>query len=218
MAKDSKKAAQMEAEMAQLEGARLSLMNKREPTTADKIVSALPYLLPLLDGLKFGRFLLAENSDNPVVGILGLLYTVYRSIPLSGFLAYLALNFLSSNLSLNRLVRFNMQQAMFVNIALFLPGLLAVATSFIASGTGFEIPQGVTELGSNFFLGPFSSPLCTHLSVPPSASLPIKSHLFHKRLRTACQPSICLTKVVDSSHLKCGMVRKRTAREIRKGK
>jgi hypothetical protein len=153
MALDSKKTAQKEAEMAQLAEARLSIMNEGEPTTTDKIVSALPYLLPLLDGLQFGRFLLAANSGNPVVGILGLLYTAYRSIPLSGFLAYLGINFLSSNLSLNKLVRFNMQQAIFVDIALFLPGLLAAATGLIASGTGFELPPGVTELGSDAVFG-----------------------------------------------------------------
>jgi hypothetical protein len=113
----------------------------------------LPYLLPLLDSLQFGRFLLAENSENPVVGILGLLYTVYRSIPVSGLLAYLGLNFLTSNLSLNKLVRFNTQQAVSVDIALFLPGLLAAATGFIALGAGFEIPPGVTELGSDAVFG-----------------------------------------------------------------
>jgi hypothetical protein len=149
MALDSKKAAQKEAEMAQLAEARLSIMNEGDATTTDKIVSALPYLLPLLDGLQFGRFLLADNSDNPVVNILGLLYTVYRSIPLSGFLAYLGINWLSADLKLNKLVRFNMQQAIFVDIALFLPGLLAAASGLIASGAGFELPPGVTELGSD---------------------------------------------------------------------
>ena len=153
MALDSKKAAQIEAEKALLAETRLSLMNEGEPTTTDKIVSALPYLLPLLDSLQFGRFLLAEHSDNPVVGILGLLYTVYRSIPLGGLLAYLGLNFLTSNLKLNKLVRFNTQQAVFVDIALFVPSLLAAATGFIASGAGFEVSAGVTELGSDAVFG-----------------------------------------------------------------
>ena len=153
MALDSKKADQIEAEKALLAETRLSLMNEGEPTTRDKIVSALPYLLPLLDSLQFGRFLLAEHSDNPVVGILGLLYTVYMSIPLGGLLAYLGLNFLTSNLKLNKLVRFNTQQAVFVDIALFVPSLLAAATGFIASGAGFEVPAGVTELGSDAVFG-----------------------------------------------------------------
>jgi hypothetical protein len=153
MALNSNKAAQMEAEMALIAETRLSLMNEGEPTTTDRIVSALPYLLPLLDSLQFGRFLLAQNQDNPVVNILGLLYTGYRSIPLGGLLAYLGLNFATSNLSLNKLVRFNTQQAVFVDIALFFPGLLAAATGFIATNAGFEIPAGVTELGSDAVFG-----------------------------------------------------------------
>jgi hypothetical protein len=128
---------------------RMSLINEGEPTTTDKIVSVLPYLLPLLDSLYFGRFKLAENSDNPIVGILGLLYTAFRTIPLSGLLVYLGLNFLTSNLRLNKLVRFNTQQAVVVDIALFLPSLLAAATGFVASSAGFELPPGVTELGSD---------------------------------------------------------------------
>ena len=153
MALDSKKADQIEAEKALLAETRLSLMNEGEPTTRDKIVSALPYLLPLLDSLQFGRFLLAQHPDNPVVGILGLLYTGYMSIPLGGLLAYLGLNFLTSNLKLNKLVRFNTQQAVFVDIALFVPSLLAAATGFIASGAGFEVSAGVTELGSDAVFG-----------------------------------------------------------------
>jgi hypothetical protein len=153
MALDSKKTAQKEAEMALLAETRLGLMNEGEPTTTDKIVSSLPYLLPLLDSLQFGRFLLAQNQDNPVVNILGLLYTVYRSIPLGGLLAYLGLNYATSNLSLNKLVRFNTKQAVYVDIALFFPGLLAAATGFIATNAGFEIPQGVTELGSDAVFG-----------------------------------------------------------------
>jgi hypothetical protein len=153
MANDSKKAAQLEAETTQLAEARLSILNEGEPTSTDKIVSALPYLFPLLDSLQFGRFLLAEHTDNPVVNILGLLYTVYRSIPLSGLLAYFGLTFLSSKPTINKLVRFNLEQAVFVDIALILPGLLAAATGFIASGAGFEIPSGVAELGSDAVFG-----------------------------------------------------------------
>jgi hypothetical protein len=72
----SQKAAQMGSDKALLSEACVSLMNEGGLTTTDKVASALPYLLPLLDGLQFGRFLLAENSDNPVVGnqwIVGLL-------------------------------------------------------------------------------------------------------------------------------------------------
>jgi hypothetical protein len=147
------KQAQVEQEKAKLAEAQMDILNDKEPTTTDKLVSVLPYLFPLLDSLQFGRFLLVENSENPFVIALGLLFSLYRSVPFSGFIAYLALNTLSSNPGINRLVRFNMQQAIFLDIALFFPGLLAAIGGLIASGAGASIPPAITELGSDAIFG-----------------------------------------------------------------
>lgn len=148
-ARDEAKAAQKEAEVAQLIESQLELINDREPTNTDKLVSVLPYLFPLMDGLLFGQFLLAGNESNPVVAVLALLYTVYRSIPLSGFLSFFALNAVSNNPSINRLVRYNAQQAVFLDVALFIPGLIAALTGAASSGLGVSIPPMVGELSSD---------------------------------------------------------------------
>ena len=153
LSSEATKTAQKEAEMSKLVEARKDMLNDKEPSTTDKVVSVLPYLFPLLDSLQFGRFLLTENADNPFVMILALLYTLYKAVPFSGFVSFLALNVLSSNPSLNRLVRFNMQQAIFVDIALFFPGLLAALFGLIGSGAGFQIPPGLAELGSDVIFG-----------------------------------------------------------------
>lgn len=147
-AKDAVKTAKLEAEAAALSQALMERLNDKEPTTADKVVSLLPYLLPLLDGLQFGRFLL-EGQDNPAVAVLAVLYTLYRSIPFSGFVAFLALSVLSGNLAINRQIRFNMQQAIYFDIALFLPGLIASLNGLVLSGLGIQIPEAVSQLGSD---------------------------------------------------------------------
>jgi Ca2+-binding EF-hand superfamily protein len=147
-AKEALKQAKLEAEAAALLQARRELLNDKEPTTTDKIVSILPYLLPLLDGLQFGRFLL-EGQDNPAVAILAILFGLYRSIPFSGFVAFLALSTLSGNLRINRLIRFNMQQAIYLDISLFLPGLIASLQGLITSGLDVKIPEVVSQLGSD---------------------------------------------------------------------
>jgi hypothetical protein len=152
-ATDAKKAAVKEAEMANLVEVRASLINEAAPSNTDKIVSVLPYLLPLLDSVALGRFLLAENQDNPLVIGLGLLYTAYRTIPLSGFIAYLGLNRLSGTPSQNRLVRFNSQQAIFLDIALFFPSLVGLLFGLLGSGAGLNIPPAVTELSSDVLFG-----------------------------------------------------------------
>ena len=148
VAREAAKQAKLDAEVAALTEARLEMLNDKAPTGTDKLVSVLPYLLPLLDGLQFGRFLL-EGQDNPVVAVLGLLYTLYRSVPLSGFIAYLALNTLKGNLSINRQIRFNMQQAIYLDIALFLPGLLATLNGLVLGGLGVQVPEVVSQLGTD---------------------------------------------------------------------
>ena len=147
---EAEKAAQAEKEMTKILEAQMELINDREPTGTEKIISVLPYLFPLLDGLQFGRFLIVQNADNPLVGIIAVIFALYKSIPFSGFIAFFALNFLSANPSINRLIRFNMQQAIFLDIFLFFPGLIAALYSLIAQGLGGGgVPAAVTELGSD---------------------------------------------------------------------
>lgn len=150
---EAKKAAEKEAKDALLIEARLNLLNDKEPTTKDKLLSVLPYLFPLMDSLQFGRFLIVENADNPLVVVLALLYALYKAVPFSGFVSFLVLNVLSSNPGINRLIRFNMQQAIFIDIALFFPGLIGAAYSLLLANSGATLPSFFTELASDFIFG-----------------------------------------------------------------
>jgi hypothetical protein len=150
LASEATKKAKTEAEEAKQAEAILELINDKPPTGKDKLLSVLPYLFPLMDGLQFGRFLLADqDGSNPVIAVIALLYTLYRSIPFSGFAAFFALNFLAGNPSINRLIRFNMQQAIFLDIALFFPSLLASIGGIALNAGGVEIPTQITELGTD---------------------------------------------------------------------
>lgn len=94
--------AKRQEQEALLASAKLEFLNEKEPTASDRALSILPYLFPLMDGLQYGRFLLGADDAgaNPFVVILAVLYTLYRSIPFSGFVAFFALNFLSGNPSI----------------------------------------------------------------------------------------------------------------------
>jgi len=147
-AQEAQKAAQTEAATAKIVDAQLELINDKEPNGTDKILSVLPYLFPLLDSLQFGRFILIENESNPLVGIIAILFALYKAVPLGGFIAFFALSALSSNLSINRLIRFNMQQAIFLDIALFFPGLFASLYALLFSSM-VQLPASATEIGSD---------------------------------------------------------------------
>jgi hypothetical protein len=149
MAIELAKAAKKEEETSKFMQAKMEMVNDKPPSNTDKLVSVIPYLFPLLDGLQFARFLVNDNPDNLLSGLVALLYTAYRSIPLGGFIAFFALNSLSGNPTINRLVRYNMQQAIFLDIALFFPGLLAALYALVGQGLGFQLPPSITELGSD---------------------------------------------------------------------
>jgi hypothetical protein len=145
---ESKRVQQVE-ESEKLREMRMAILNDGKPTTTDKIVSVAPYVLPLLDSLQFASFFATKHPDNVFAQVAVIAYTLYRSIPLSGFLAFFGLSFLSSNPSLNRLVRFNMQQAIYLDIALFVPGFLAFLYGAAASNLPLNLPTEAIEYGSD---------------------------------------------------------------------
>lgn len=124
-------------------------INEKEATNVEKVLSVLPYLFPLLDSVQFGQFLLAQNQDNPLVQGLVLLFGLYRAIPLSGFIAFFALSFLGDNLAINKLIRFNMKQSIFLDVALFFPSILASIGALAANAGNFQLPEGIVEMGSD---------------------------------------------------------------------
>jgi Chloroplast import apparatus Tic20-like/EF-hand domain pair len=157
LAREEKEQARKAVEVAKREQdavallqAQLDRLNDRPPTSADKFLSILPYLFPLLDGLQFARFFVVENPDNPVAIALGLLYAVYRLIPFGGLIAFFTLSFLSGNPSINRLIRFNMQQAIYLDIALVIPGLIGAVIEIVGGG---KTSPALFELGSDAIFG-----------------------------------------------------------------
>lgn len=153
MATEASKLAAEEEEKARLEAMKMEMLNEAPPTNTDKVLSILPYLFPLMDGLQYGRFLILDiektSGDNPALLALAALYTLYRSIPFSGFIAFFAINFLSSNTRINRLVRFNLQQSIFVDLALFFPGLLSGVAAVLLSTAGVSVPDNFGELSAD---------------------------------------------------------------------
>lgn len=152
-ARQEAKRAQEEEMNLQLMKAGLELINDREPTVQEKVLSILPYLFPLLDGLQFAGPLIFKNVENPIAQIAAVTYALYRSIPFGGLIAFFALNFLSGNPTINRLIRYNMQQAIFLDIALFIPALLGAVLQLLGSTAGVRLPPAVAELGSDVLFG-----------------------------------------------------------------
>lgn len=126
------------------------LINNDPPTTSDKIFSILPYFLPLADALPYANYLITSShlDTNPAFAIFAILLTFYQRVPFGGLLAFIFFNYLSSNLKLNRLVRFNIQQAIFFDIFLIFPGLAGSIVEILSQYSNNPVPVAITEIST----------------------------------------------------------------------
>mmetsp|Transcript_78980 Transcript_78980/g.154934 ORF Transcript_78980/g.154934 Transcript_78980/m.154934 type:complete len:239 (+) Transcript_78980:63-779(+) len=127
---------------------KLSLWSRDEEITgSDKIKACVPYLLPLLDGEMFGKYIYERV---PPLGFLdslfvGPLYDFYSQVPLLGLILFLVLTLgTRGNTEMNRAVRFNAQQAALIDVLLVFPELIGSAFE------GEDIPRYLVEPCMNF--------------------------------------------------------------------
>lgn len=120
-------------------------------TVSDRLFACLPYLLPLIDGLVFGRYLLRQF---PALQVLFLpllpVKAIYDNLGQIGqLIVFFALFLLVvRNEKINHFIRFNTMQAILLDIVIFLCSILLQVLSPIP-GTGFAMET----LANTIFLG-----------------------------------------------------------------
>lgn len=149
-AQDARNAALEAKEAAKKAEAISALINNKPPTIPDKLISLLPFLLPFLDVLPYGKtFIIDTNlAENPLIGIAGFLYALYQAVPFAGLIAFILFNIFSANLQLNRLVRYNIQAAIFLDIALILPGIVGSLVTALLQYLQSPLPPLVNDICS----------------------------------------------------------------------
>jgi len=111
-----------------------------------RVVSCLPYILPLLDSLAYGRFLFQKM---PMMGALFMtplapFIAISQSFPMASFVAFLGLFlFVVRNKAIPRFIRFNTMQALLMEIMMIFPQILT------SGNMGGIIPFVFTEFISN---------------------------------------------------------------------
>jgi len=97
----------------------------------DRVFAAAVYLFPITDGFEYGKFLYAQVP--PLEAVAQAVYPSiagFDSIPFSGLIAFFSLSALSRSPGLSRFLRFNLQQAILLDIAFIIPGFFGNAGSF----------------------------------------------------------------------------------------
>lgn len=116
----------------------------------DRLCGAVAYLLPLATSLGFAQFVF---RDFPFLSLLFLptlpLQFLYNSIPFGEFIIFLALIFgVVRNLSISRFIRFNVMQAILLDIVLFLVSLVVqMVLNPVLIGVAREIVYSTIFLG-----------------------------------------------------------------------
>lgn len=106
-----------------------------------RLGSALAYLLPLLDGLRFGLPLaIAFPILQPFFVFMLPPLQLLNAIPLGQVVAFIVMQVLAGNQDNPTLLRFNLRQAICLDIALFFPNILA---SFVDATIGDQVPDEV---------------------------------------------------------------------------
>ncbi|KAH7432938.1 hypothetical protein KP509_07G046900 [Ceratopteris richardii] len=106
----------------------------------DRLLSAVSYVLPLLDGMQYGRYIFAqypasERLFRPLFPIL----RMYSSMPLSNFILFFTLYLaVVRNPKFGRYVRFNAMQACILDVLIVVPIIVQRILS-PRSGLGLDL-------------------------------------------------------------------------------
>ncbi|CAM9424632.1 unnamed protein product [Chrysoparadoxa australica] len=119
-------------------------INNDPATGVDRVLSTLPYILPLLDAVTFGSHFVQTHENIPFLTPLFLAAVIFRAIPFSGISLFFGFQFIASNPKINKLVRYNLRQAVNLDILVALPALLS-SIALVASGGG-QGGEGNVEL------------------------------------------------------------------------
>ena len=114
----------------------------------DRIKSCIPYMLPLIDGDSFGRFIYERIPPLATLDyvLLRPFVEAFNAVPFLSILLFMVFALGPQLLrdSLSREVRFNAQQAIFIDLALIIPTLIGEAIE------GESVPRQLLEPSTNF--------------------------------------------------------------------
>ncbi|KAI8464447.1 MAG: hypothetical protein J3K34DRAFT_491508 [Monoraphidium minutum] len=119
-------AAAPRARRALLVAARYSSYRSPAPSASDRVLAAVPFLLPFLDAFSYGRFLFYQfPAVARAVSPLAPLLSLYHSVPFAALVCFFGIYIgIVNNQALSRYVRFSAMQAVLLDILLVLPRLL----------------------------------------------------------------------------------------------
>lgn len=125
------------------------------PDMPERILASLPYLLPLLDTLPYGRYLFLQFPFIArALAPLGPVNALYHLFPFAPFIIFLGVySGIVNNQSLSRYIRYNAMQAVLLDILLIIPQVLLDTFGNFRGGEALGIgTQIYVEASNTIFL------------------------------------------------------------------
>jgi len=118
-----------------------------------RVASVFAYTLPVLDSV---RFLLPIGmlvpQVQPITALLFAGLSAVNVIPFGQLIIFIAMQFISDNPEVPVLVRYNLKQAVALDIALFLPGILIFIAEFALGTDGRLSPELSAAIGASVII------------------------------------------------------------------
>jgi hypothetical protein len=99
-------------------------MRLEGPPFSDRVAASLVYLLPATDGFGFGGYIYSHvpRAGDIAYAVLPFV-NAFDSLPFASLGLFIGLSVLTRNENISRFVRFNIQQALLLDITLIMPGV-----------------------------------------------------------------------------------------------
>lgn len=152
--------------------------NDAEATAAEKALCALPYLLPMSDGIVYAQHLFTAYPQHvawaePIAGAL----LLFNNLPFVTLAMFFGMSILSRKPEINKLVRFNMLQAINFDIALITPAVLGPLTVWSLGQDAYKLDP-LTNVGSDVLFLTLVAAVVYSIASSATGSFPNKLPLF----------------------------------------
>ncbi|CAM9519975.1 unnamed protein product [Ectocarpus sp. 4 AP-2014] len=149
-------------------------------TSLEKALCALPYILPLSDGIVYAQHIYSTFPQQmawsePLVAIL----IAVNNLPFATLVAFFGMSILSSNQNINKLLRFNMLQAINFDIALIVPSVFGPLLTWSLGSDAYKISP-VTDIATDIFSVSLVLAVAYSISASATGAIPNKIPFFGK--------------------------------------
>ena len=152
----------------------------------ERVLAAAPYIFPLLDGLRYGRFLFRQYPITQLmVSPLAPLAQIYYTVPFASLILFFAiyLGLVQQTDRWSRFVRFNAMQAILIDILLILPGVLESVFKAPSGGAGLQVYISLYNTVWLFCLATFLAGVFGALVLGKTVRLPLVAEAADQQVR-----------------------------------